>query len=113
VVRYVYEVDGREYEGNSVYARDPALIKAKRFELVPEEVGESVPVYVNPHRPDQAALRKGVHYTMWIPLAVGFGLLSVGAIFFYAMRKYYLKNFKGGGDQGAIGSSGVLDGRTG
>ena len=76
-IRYRYQVDGRDYEGNRITANDSASIQREDIEAITSgySAGQSIPVYYNPDSPDQALLQPGKSGDSVVVLIMGLAFL--------------------------------------
>ncbi|HKQ63208.1 MAG TPA: DUF3592 domain-containing protein [Candidatus Polarisedimenticolaceae bacterium] len=78
-VRYRYQLDGNTFEGTrlAIFERGYGLRSSARRVLMQYQVGQRIPVWVNPNDHGDAVLRRGGHG--WAALGFLLGGLAFGA----------------------------------
>lgn len=82
-VTYEYEYEDEEYSGGDVHPGGTWATgnKARMREMVDEyrdKTGETVPVYVDPKKPERSYLREGILWHAYLAIAVGLLTLAAG-----------------------------------
>lgn len=98
-VRYQFSVNSRDYAGNRIgfWNQENRQWASARQQSLDYPVGQTVPVYYNPKRPEQNVLRPGWNWQLLLLPVFGLVFLGIGSLMVVGLPKLLTPQALGSG----------------